>query len=190
MKRSLAPCVLTVALTALVGCGTNDSQPASNTSGEQTERIPRVTDNSGRPAVVFDPCLDVPDDVISQAGYVPESKKQSDYPLDDYTFLGCDFDTPVRQYGLSLLSGNVTFEEEKEKTAAFAKPINVNGRDGLLKLDPTLVDACAVTLETDYGILIIVRDLYSSHIGPAPQEEWCAGLEDTAGLIEPLLPKE
>lgn len=183
--------MIAVTIAALTGCGTPELQVESDVAAADTPaRTPRLTDNSGRPPVTFDPCLDVPDDVLSQAGYDPASKRHTDYPLDDYTFLGCEFVTPVRQYGLSLLSGNVSFAEEQEKTAAYAQPININGREALLKLDPALRDACAITLNTDYGILIIARDLHSDYIGPAPQEEWCAGLEDTARIIEPLLADE
>lgn len=138
-------------------------------------------------SVAFDPCRDVPDDVISRAGYDPTSREASEYPMSGYTFLRCYFETPVRQYGLSLLSGNITFAEEKKKTEAFAEPIEINGRPALLELDPTDRDGCAISLETNYGILIVLRGLHHDYIGPAPREEWCAGLEDTARLIEPLL---
>ncbi|NLG54450.1 MAG: DUF3558 domain-containing protein [Rhodococcus sp.] len=175
----------------LAGCGASDPTLAQDASAaESATRVPRVTDDSGRPPVTFDPCLDIPDNVIAEAGYDPASKHVSEYPLDDYTFLGCDFRTAERKYSLTLLSGNVTFAEESEKTADYAKPLEINGRHALLKFREYARDECAYSLETNYGVLIILRGLEHDLIGPAPQEEWCAGLEDTVRLIEPLLADE
>ncbi|MFD4366869.1 DUF3558 domain-containing protein [Rhodococcus sp. NPDC058521] len=191
MNRASATCALALSIAVLSGCGTTDSDSESATSSaESTTRVPRLTDDSERPPVAFDPCLDIPDEILSGAGYDPSSKKVSDYPMGDYTFLGCDFKTPVRQYGLSFLSSNISFAEEEQKTAAYAQPITVNGRRALLEVQETNRETCAISLETSYGILIVIRNLHHNEIGIAPQEQWCAGLEDTVRQIEPLLPKD
>ncbi|MFD4366809.1 DUF3558 domain-containing protein [Rhodococcus sp. NPDC058521] len=172
-----------LALATLTGCGEGEADSQSESAATTTTRTPRITDNSGRPQVTFDPCLDLPDSVLTQAGYDPATKKTADYPM-EYTFLGCSYRTQVRQYSLSMLSGNVTFAEEVEKTAEYAQPIDINGRNGLLEFNPSMKYACAVSLETDYGVLILSRNLFKAG---APESEWCAGLEDTARLIEPLI---
>lgn len=181
------------ALTALVltGCGTDTvigAPETGSTAAASTERAPRIINKDGRPQVTFDPCLDLPDTVLIEAGYDPKTVDKSDFDA-EYTFLGCNWQTPQTKYRLGLLSGNITFAEEQQKTAAYAVPIDINGRRALLEQKPGTSDVCAMTLETNYGILILGRNLFDDRIGPAPQSEWCAGLEDTARLFEPYLPK-
>lgn len=180
--------VIALSALTLVGCAHAPSKSDETSTSVTSTRTPRLTDNSGRHPVTFDPCLDIPDSTITQAGYDPTTKENADFP-GEYTFLGCKYRTSQRQYRLTFLSGNITFEEERQKTAAYAEPIEINGRRALLELKPDLVDSCAISLETAYGILIFSRTLVHNSIGPAPTEEWCAGLEDTARLIEPLLPE-
>lgn len=187
MRSSTAACVLTLCTVLLTGCGSTGAQSAADATAESSTLNSDVTGGSGRPPIAFDPCLDIPDDVITRAGYDPASKELTEYPLDGYTFRRCDIKTPVRKYTLSVLSGNVTFAEEQKKTADYAQPIDINGRRALLKLEATNIETCAISLETTYGILILLRTLNFNDIGYAPQEQWCAGLEDTARLIEPLL---
>lgn len=110
--------------------------------------------------------------------------------MSGYTFLGCDFRTPERKYSLTFLSGNITFAEEIEKTDDYAAPLEINGRRALKLFREHALEECSYVLETNYGILILLRGLEFNDIGFAPQEEWCAGLEDTAILIEPLLADE
>lgn len=183
MRRLLIYATAFIALATLTGCGEGEADRQSESAATTTTRAPRITDNSGRPQVTFDPCLDIPDNVLTEAGYNPTTKENADYPM-EYTFLGCDYDTPVRKYNLSLLSGNITFAEEVKKTAEYAQPIDINGRRGLLEFKASTKYSCAVSLETDYGVLILSRLLFQAG---APESEWCAGLEDTARLIEPLI---
>lgn len=182
-----------VALAALALAGCNNqtengqSDPAELSS--PTTRVPRHVDSSGRPQVLFDPCLDLPDSALIEAGYDPNSEENADFTPDSYTFLGCSYDTPQRRYGLNVLSGNITFDEEREKTKSYATAIEINGRKALLEWEPAKSDECAVSVETSDGVLIVSRLILRDSPGPSPQLEWCAGLEDTARIIEPFIPK-
>jgi len=184
---------ITVALAAiaLAGCSSQaeagQSDPAGSTS--TTTRVPRHIDESDRPQVSFDPCLDLPDAALVTAGYDPKSEQNADFTPDSYTFLGCSYDTPQRRYGLNILSGNITFDEEREKTKSYATTTEINGRRALLEWEPQKSDECAVSVETSDGVLIVSRLILKDTPGPSPQAEWCAGLEDTARIIEPFIPK-
>ncbi|MFD7005252.1 DUF3558 domain-containing protein [Rhodococcus sp. JVH1] len=183
-----------VAIALLIaGCSTQSmSEPEPGTSAAEVPpaRAPRHVDKSDRPHVTFDPCLDLPDATLIEAGYDPGSEENTDFTPDEYTFLGCSYDTPRRLYGLNILSGNISFAEEQEKTKAYAKQIDVNGRRALLKLETDQPDACAISIETTYGVLIVDRSVFKGTGAPAPESEWCAGLEDTARIFERYIPKE
>lgn len=183
-----------VAITLLIaGCGTqstNEQDHGTSAAVVTATRIPRHVDKSDRPQVTFDPCLDLPDATLIEAGYDPGSEENADFTPDEYTFLGCSYDTPRRLYGLNVLSGNIRFSEEQEKTKSFATQIDVNGRRALLKVEADQPDACAISIETTYGVLILDRSLFKGTGAPAPESEWCAGLEDTARIFERYIPKE
>ncbi|MGX6511606.1 DUF3558 domain-containing protein [Rhodococcus sp. SJ-2] len=158
-----------------------------------TTRTPRIVDDSGRPDVTFDPCLDLPDDVMTAAGYDAARKEFADMPMGTYTFLGCTYTKTDlvpgirRGYGLNVLSGNVTLDEELQKNGAAATPTAINNRPSLLEVDPNTSDTCRYVLETDFGIVIFSRLHYKDHPGPSAQSEWCAGFEDFVSSVEPFI---
>ncbi|MCQ4122603.1 DUF3558 domain-containing protein [Rhodococcus tibetensis] len=179
----------------LGGCST---QPANSDSDPvdlptSTARVPRHVDQSSRPQVIFDPCLDIPDTALAEAGYNPASEKNADFKGGSYTFLGCSYDSYHRPegfyYGTNILSGNITFAEEEEKKRGHAAPIDINGRRALLIFDNTITDYCELSIETSYGVLGFTRSIFSDHAGSTPESEWCTGLEDTARIFEPFIPK-
>ncbi|KXF84857.1 hypothetical protein D092_18820 [Rhodococcus ruber Chol-4] len=182
---------------ATAGACTSVAPPEPTAPAEppatSTTRVPRIVDESDRPPVTFDPCLDIPDQVLRDAGYDPKSEEVSDFAATHYTFLGCSYQGTLRipgvlrRYGLNLNSGNITFAEVQEKVAEYATPIEVDGRRALLEVDPSLRRACAVNVETSFGVLIISRVYHPDHGNGVPQGEWCAGLEDTAARISVLI---
>lgn len=190
--RSTAIIRIGITLTALALAGCNTEAPGGVTdpvASSTATRAPRYVDKSDRPQVTFDPCLDLPDATLVEAGYDPKSEETADFTPDSYTFLGCSYDTPQRLYGLNVLSGNISFAEEQEKKKAYAEAIEINGRRALLDWQPDVRDDCAVSMKTAYGILIVSRIILKDSAGPSPESEWCAGLEDTARIFEPFLPK-
>ncbi|MFC9357674.1 DUF3558 domain-containing protein [Rhodococcus sp. NPDC057014] len=182
--------VAVVSMALLGGCSTEKaSQPDPESMATPTTRVPRHIDKSDRPQVTFDPCLDIPDSALIEAGYDPQSEANADFTPDSYTFLGCGYDTPQRRYVMNVLSGNITFAEEQEKKKLHSTPIEINGRRAILIFDPGVTDACDLTIETSYGILGFTRSVFQGNGQHAPEYEWCAGLEDTARIIEPFIPK-
>ncbi|QOW00129.1 DUF3558 domain-containing protein [Rhodococcus pyridinivorans] len=190
-----------VALAALAVMGTAcspgsaDDAAVGDETATTTTRTPRITDDSGRPPVTFDPCYDIPDDVMNAAGYDAAKKEIADMPMGTHTFLGCTYDNRDhipgvrRGYGLNILSGNVTFEEERAKNGHMATETSIGGRRALLEINPADRNTCAYVLQTDFGLVIVSRLYYADHAGPAPQSEWCAGLIELVTKIESFIDK-
>lgn len=156
-------------------------------------RTPRITDDSGRPDVTFDPCADIPYEIMIDAGYGVRNRKVADYPMGTYTFLGCRYTGTIRipgvlaRYGLSVLAGNVTLDEELAKNGDIAVPLPINGRPGLIELGPNGDDGCVIVLQTSFGITIFSRLYHKDHADPLPESEWCSGLEELVTAIEPYI---
>jgi len=192
--RSALCGVAVIALLA-AGCSTQatSSESAPTELPTSTTRVPRHVDQSDRPQVIFDPCLDIPDSTLTAAGYEPQSEKNADFKGGSYTFLGCSYDSFHKPegfyYGMNVLSGNITFAEEQEKKRDHGTPIDINGRRALLIFDSTVRDYCELSVETSYGVLGFTRSIFSDHAGPVPETEWCTGLEETARIYEPFIPK-
>ncbi|MCD5418853.1 DUF3558 domain-containing protein [Rhodococcus pyridinivorans] len=186
--------IVTLAAVAAVATACSPSAADDATGDEtttSTTRTPRITDDSGRPPVTFDPCYDIPDDVMDAAGYDAAKKEVADMPMATHTFLGCtykkeDLVPGVRRgYSLNILSGNVSLDEELKKNGHVATSATINGRSALLEVDPENRDACTYVLQTDFGVVFVTRLYNTDHPGPAPQSEWCAGMEEFVGSIEP-----
>ncbi|TCN49798.1 uncharacterized protein DUF3558 [Rhodococcus sp. SMB37] len=180
----------------LSGCTTASDATAvavEETTTTPTTRAPRLTDESGRPDITFDPCLDIPDDVLVEAGYDPRTEDSADYPMEHYTFIGCNYRAPVaipgviRSYGLGILAGNVTLDEELAKDAAIASETTVNGRRALLEYNPTPDNTCAIAVQTDFGIVIFSRSYHADHTRTLTYDERCGGLTDAVALFEPFI---
>ncbi|KAF0960657.1 DUF3558 domain-containing protein [Rhodococcus sp. T7] len=195
-RRSSLRSLIALTTVILAGCSTEQIDGQSNpesTPASSAVRLPRHVDHSDRPQVHFDPCLDIPDSAIVEAGFDPASEENADFTPDEYTFLGCTYDTPQRLYGLNVLSGNISFEEERQKvqtTQKNTRPIEINGRPALLEFDSGKPDVCAISMETSSGFVIIDRNLFKGTGAHTPESEWCAGLEDTARIFERYIPKE
>ncbi|AOD22422.1 MULTISPECIES: DUF3558 domain-containing protein [Rhodococcus] len=187
-----------VALAALAvmgtGCSPGSAKPAtSDEAATSTTHTPRITDDSGRPPVTFDPCYDIPDDVMNAAGYDASEKKMADMPMGSHTFLGCRYAGTIHipgalaRYGLIILAGNVTLEEELEKNGVVSTTTTINGRRALREVGANGNDECTYVLEADFGIILFNRLYHKDHAGPVPVDEWCAGLDQFVERIEPFV---
>lgn len=196
-RWGVATCSLVAAMAVATGCGS--SPPPDETSPPDTVvetsdvRTPRIVDDSGRPPVTFDPCLDLPDDVMREAGYDADHKESADLPMGSYTFLGCTYrkSDPIpgvrRGYSLSVLAGNISLDEEIAKNGHVATVTTVNGRTALLEVDPSIKDACTYVLQSTFGVVIFSRLYNKDHAGPVPQDEWCADMEPLVRGAEPFI---
>ncbi|MEU5841712.1 DUF3558 domain-containing protein [Rhodococcus sp. NPDC047139] len=179
----------------VTGCspGSAGEVDAENEAATTMTRTPRITDDSGRPPVTFDPCYDIPDDIMTAAGYDAAKKEVADMPMGSYTFLGCAYEgtisTPgvLARYDLLVMAGNVSLDEELEKNRDIAATASINGRPALLEVGPKNVETCRYVLETDFGIVILSRLYQKDHPGPVPQSEWCNGFEQTVSAIETFI---
>ncbi|MFZ3391646.1 DUF3558 domain-containing protein [Rhodococcus sp. 7Tela_A2] len=188
---------LAVVVTA-VGCASGAATPSEPEAVEtptSTTRTPRVVDDSGRPQITFDPCLDIPDDLLASSDFDPRSKGPIEMPMGTYSFLGCDYRGTLHipgvlsSYSLIILSGNVTLEEELAKNGHVAIETTVNGRRALQEIDPSLKGSCAYVVQSSFGIVILSRIYHADHSRAVPQHEWCAGFAEFVVAIEPLIEK-
>ncbi|MEE2061483.1 DUF3558 domain-containing protein [Rhodococcus artemisiae] len=188
---------LGAAVVAVVSsCGPAPAPEVDDTTTEAaapTTRTPRIVDDSGRPDITFDPCLDLPDDVMTAAGYDAAHKEFADMPMGSYTFLACYYRGTVQipgvlaRYDLNVMAGNVSLDEELKKNGQFATEITINGRPALREIGTNGDNECTYVLETNFGIVLFNRLYHKDHTGPVPQNEWCAGLDDFVAAVEPLL---
>jgi len=188
--------IVTLAAVAAVATACSPSAADDATGDEtttSTTRTPRITDDSGRPPVTFDPCYDIPDDVMDAAGYDAAKKELADMPMGTHTFLGCRYPGTVHipgvlaRYGLIIMAGNVTLEEELEKNGAVATATTINGRRALREVGANGNDECTYVLEANFGIILFNRLYHKDHAGPVPVDEWCAGLDEFVETVEPLV---
>ncbi|APE08400.1 MULTISPECIES: DUF3558 domain-containing protein [Rhodococcus] len=185
----------TAALAALAvvatACSPGSAEPAtSDEASTSATRTPRITDDSGRPPVTFDPCYDIPDDVMTAAGYDAAKKELADMPMGTYTFLGCTYrdrnQVPGvrRGYSLNILAGNVSLTEELDNNRHIATTLTINDRRALLEIDTNRSDTCKYVLETEFGIVMFTRILHTERPGNALVEEWCADFEELVAAVE------
>nr|WP_111731663.1 DUF3558 domain-containing protein [Rhodococcus coprophilus] len=191
--RALVSLAVVVTVSGCAPGAARTSESETVETPTSTTRTPRVVDDSGRPQITFDPCLDIPDEVLVDAGYDPRSKEIADYPMGTYSFVGCRFKGTLhipgvlRRYGLNVLSGNVTLEEELAKDRHIATETTVNGRRALLEVDSNNQNSCGIAVETEFGIVIFSRTYYPDHTRGVPTDLWCSGLEELVSSVEPLL---
>ncbi|WP_241010922.1 DUF3558 domain-containing protein [Rhodococcus sp. PSBB049] len=160
-----------------------------------TTRVPRLVDESDRPLVAFDPCLDIPDDVLAAAGYDPNSEENADFAATHYTMLGCSYDGVLKSpgvaaYGLTVRSANFDWAIELQKTADHGDdvtPSEIAGRRALMKTNQSLPERCGMSVETSYGVLIFAQVLFGKGGARVPEVQWCSGLEDTVQRIVAVL---
>lgn len=189
-----------LALTVLCGCAASSSTSAAADDTPRapttTTRVPRLMDESDRPLVAFDPCLDIPDDVITAAGYDPTTERNMDFAATHFTMLGCAYKGTLRipgvlaRYGLTVMSANFNFEEEQKKSSDNGddySPTEIAGRRALLKTNRSLPDSCDMSVETSYGVLLFGRVHWSDSGDPVPEAQWCVGLQDTVEHIVAVL---
>lgn len=137
--------------------------------------------NKNRPDVVFDPCTWINDATVQEAGFDPATRKRGEDFLAEWTFLSCHFESEL--VNLSVMSGNVTLEEETEKNGSWQRPTTVNGREATIGRKPGRGDSCTVNIRTAAGVVFVDQRLNLE--GRIQQTDPCAGVEKTAALVEP-----
>ncbi|KOS56149.1 DUF3558 domain-containing protein [Rhodococcus rhodochrous] len=197
--RSAAAAGALLALASLTGCAdptaTTDTASETPSTPTTTTRMPRLVDESDRPLVAFDPCLDIPDDVLISAGYDPKSENSADFAATHYTMLGCSYDGAVKRpgvadYGLTVRSANFDLATELQKIADNGDnvvPTEIAGRRALLKTNTSYPESCHMSVETSYGVMLFGQVVFGSEVEYLPESQWCIGIQDTAERIVAVL---
>lgn len=148
---------------------------------------PPKQQNQNRPDVAFDPCTWIDDSTISRLGYASGSRKRGTDIHAEYTFLTCDFQSPDQVYDLSILSGNRTMDEGRQKFTADGgrmENTTIDGRAAMVVRGDT-TDTCDVVLQTKAGYVDFLRTIATYKInGPTPEQ--CSGMVD---LVRGVIPR-
>lgn len=179
---------------ATAGSTTGSPSSATGSAPFPTLTVPSLQppkqQNRNRPDVTFDPCTWIDDGTLLAAGFSPDSRKR--HPTADihaeYTFLSCQFASPDKVYGLSILSGNMTMEEGRAKFVAEGAEIEdstVDGRAAMV-VRPKSADFCSLLLQTKVGYVQFSRDT-AGYLINGPKPERCAGIVDLVRMIIPRI---
>lgn len=155
-----------------------------------TVRTPRVVDDSERPDITFDPCLDVPMEILLERGFDDRSKDLTDLPFGTYTFISCSWKSFAQttdhkdSYAITFLAGNVSYEEYLKRDRDISTEITINSRRALLQHDR---NDCAIILDTKFGVLVSSWLHFPYDNEPIPSEKQCAPLFSLVQDIETLV---
>ncbi|MGV9678046.1 DUF3558 domain-containing protein [Nocardia sp. NPDC003482] len=205
LMRALFAVTAVTAVLALPACSSHDSAgetgSSASESNSQATHAPRTTltqagiqppplhnqyTNNGRPDVTFDPCTWIPDDAILSTGFDPSSRKRGDDQVAEETFLECVFTSKDRS--LSVISGNVSWQEDLAKNRAISEPVSVNGRQAIWVRDPIEVGRCQIHLQTRSGFAAVAVD--TKPTAQAAGVKPCDGVLDIAKALEPSIGKD
>ncbi len=116
---------------------------------------------NGRPAVTFDPCVDVGDDVIQQMGFDPKSRARSESELagDTYTFLGCNFKQKNaegrRTWSLDMYATNISMTEFGDRYRQTMKEYTIGGQPAMTYRlsESDYQGGCFLAMDSSVGVL-------------------------------------
>ncbi|MFI6219025.1 DUF3558 family protein [Nocardia salmonicida] len=181
-----------------VSCGSSpeptakiDVTTSHNDISVQVGQAPPQPPNNRAP-VKFDPCFEVTDQTVLQAGYSPETRKRIDQVHDGWAFIGCTFERiePVRKQrlgvaDLTVLSTNISVSEvrEKESKRTTVNEVQVGSSSGISYRGEGMGSCATIIPGPDSALSIQV-----SSVG---QTEWsaCGQMQQTAEIIEATLAK-
>ncbi|WP_446226198.1 DUF3558 family protein [Nocardia sp. IBHARD005] len=186
-------------LTFLVASCGSSAEPPSNLelTTPRSDLLVTVSQAPSQPPnkrspVKFDPCFEVSDKTVSEAGYSPETRKRIDQVHDGWAFIGCTFERiePVRKQQLAvahltILSTNISVSEVREKEAerTTVNDVRVGSHAGISYRGEGM-GSCAMTMDGPDSALSI-------DVSSVGQTEWnaCEQMQRTAEIIEAALPE-
>ncbi|KAA0024987.1 DUF3558 family protein [Antrihabitans cavernicola] len=187
--------VVVVCCAALVGCGSSATAPSSSAGSSAPSlpsnssilanpnfKPPQQHNQGGRPDVTYDPCLRIDDATVRAMGFDPASRARDDF-VSEYTFLECKFKSALRY--LTIKSGNITMEQERERYTGMFENLDINGREAIIVREPNANDTCALNMRTNQGYVriatVLTVDALVQKIGR------CDGIADIAKAVEPTI---
>lgn len=199
MKQPALVAALTCASVTLTGCGSSNSGLAETTptsiAASSTSAMrptltaknlqpPKQRNENNRLDVVFDPCTYIDDDTIRRAGFDPSTRKRGHDYIAEYAFLDCRFDSKLRH--ITISSGNVTMEQERQRYAGMIEDLRINGREAIIVREPERVQQrCALNMRTRQGYVWLATSLNDEAL--IQRLDPCDGIVDIAKVIEPTI---
>ncbi|MBF6332341.1 DUF3558 domain-containing protein [Nocardia transvalensis] len=198
--RIAAPIALTTL--ALSACGGSHSNGHQESTAPTTTTRPSVAvsvappspqrNDTGRPVVTFDPCVDIGDSTIAKLGFDPATRKRNDLSADTYTFVGCDFDQKTPEgwtaWTLNISATNITLAEDRSRFQDTAENIKIAGHDAVRHLltKGGLGTTCYLEMESPVGVVSL--QLY---LNPARATgNSCERIRQLAETVQQDLPKK
>ncbi|WP_185981888.1 DUF3558 domain-containing protein [Skermania sp. ID1734] len=145
------------------------------------------------PRMTFDPCLDVTNGFLQQAGLSEAKIKRWDFIGEPTSMLGCDYTTAEKT--IMIRTGNDTYENQLVTDGALRHVkntdlIKINGREGFIGPNRLGDEDCTAFLRTDYGY-VVVNGGYRLSTNEVQRRglDVCGEILRISTLIEPLLPR-
>lgn len=182
----------------VVACTTSGADQPVAAESTKTPAMPTVAAppkpapaqyNNARDKVSYDPCFELPDQVVIDLGFDAGSRDRRDFMSNHYAFIGCDFirkgdvrGQQLRTGSLIVQASNITVREFREREGDHAQDVRIGTLDGVQY--PSGIDACYVVFPFREGVL-------SVQFGTTPfvQENACELVVPMAEAIEATLPE-
>ncbi|MGY4102464.1 DUF3558 domain-containing protein [Nocardia sp. R16R-3T] len=166
----------TAVLPGLVACG-NSKNGSPSASGETT----------AAPVTLFDPCTQIPDEVLNAAGVNPSTKESGVAGVHQSGWEICNWKGPKYSLGVFSSARTVREIEQKQGNVEF-QGVTIAGRQGRqFRVEGASYDLmCDVVFAAYQGIieLTLINNPVLDH--PAPP---CGLLQQAGSAIVPSLPK-
>ncbi len=141
--------------------------------------------------MTHDPCSELGDDDVTEAGFDPHTRERIDRIFDTYSFVGCQFKhmeqdkfqqmAPTRT--LFVNSTNVTLEEFRAREGSNSTATRVNGSEAI-SYTSQVAGACYIVVETSYGTLSVGKSVASALTAEKP----CDHMQEIAATIHSAMP--
>ncbi|WP_174184100.1 DUF3558 domain-containing protein [Nocardia barduliensis] len=161
----------------------------SGTNGTATPS--RTTDTSAATAALWDPCTQVPDQLLQEIGVDPSTKKSGVAGIEEPGFKVCGWYDPGKpwNYSIDVWSTIHSVEDFRRKpdNVDFSS-ITINSRSGFKfrsnKYDPD--EACDLIFPTDFGAVEVTAFNVSPKGRQVPP---CDRVTAAAEVLLPILPR-
>lgn len=191
-----------IAVLAAAGCSDSGSSDATTTVNSPTsapkpsisvsvKSAPQQPNSGSRRPVAYDPCVEIGDETISQAGFDPKTRERADQIHQDYAFIACDFKRmqdvdgqTLSVGGLTISSTNVTLDEFRRREGNAATATKVAGREAITYKDVSS-ESCNIVTSGPDGTIDLMVD------SSAALSDWngCDHAQQIAEIVVAALPK-
>lgn len=168
----LAAAVVAVGIT---GCGL----PMAGQPTASSQRVGTAAEAQG--ALAFDPCADLPDAVVRQAGFNPVTRERQ--PASGENIVACRFSSS--DTALVIATSDTPFELFRDRYTGMYEGLDVGKRPAVIVRTAGANDPCRLAMKTATGVVLLQTTISVS------AKEWgmdrCARIRDIATAIEPSI---